>query len=42
MDYFKKAAVVDGTVVWPNDQDICPDTLYLDSKRCLDGKSPAP
>ena len=42
MNYFKKAAVVDGTVVWPNDQDICPDTLYLDSKRCPDGKSPTP
>lgn len=33
MDYFKKAAVLDGTVVWPNEQDICPDTLYLDSVR---------
>ena len=32
-EYFKKAAVLDGTVVWPNEQDICPDTLYLDSGR---------
>lgn len=31
--YFQKATVLDGTVVWPNDQDICPDTLYLDSVR---------
>lgn len=31
--YFKKAAVLDGTVVWPNERDICPDTLYLDSVR---------
>ena len=31
--YFKKAVVLDGTVVWPNNQDICPDTLYLDSVR---------
>ncbi|MDE0190615.1 MAG: DUF2442 domain-containing protein [Gammaproteobacteria bacterium] len=29
--YFKQAKVLDGTVVWPHDQDICPDTLYLDS-----------
>ena len=29
--YFNKAKVIDGTVVWPNEQDICPDTLYLDS-----------
>ncbi len=34
--YFSQAKVLDGTVVWPNDQDICPDTLYLDSvKGCL-------
>ncbi len=29
--YFKEAKVVDGTVVWPHEQDVCPDTLYLDS-----------
>jgi hypothetical protein len=29
--YFKMATVIDGTVVWPHEQDICPDTLYLDS-----------
>jgi len=29
--YFKQAKVIDGTVSWPHDQDICPDTLYLDS-----------
>ena len=29
--YFKKVKAVDGTVVWPHGQDICPDTLYLDS-----------
>ena len=23
-EYFRKATVLDGTVVWPNDQDICP------------------
>jgi len=29
--YFKQAKVLDGTVVWPHEQDICPDTLYLAS-----------
>ncbi|MDE0658356.1 MAG: DUF2442 domain-containing protein [Gammaproteobacteria bacterium] len=29
--YFKRAKVLDGTVVWPHEQDVCPDTLYLDS-----------
>lgn len=32
-NYFKKVQIVHGTVAWPNDQDICPDTLYLDSVR---------
>ncbi len=32
-NYFIQAKVIDGTVVWPNEQDICPDTLYLDSKK---------
>ena len=29
--YFRRACVRDGTVAWPNEQDVCPDTLYLDS-----------
>ena len=32
-NYFKKVKVWDGTVVWPHEQDICPDTLYLDSMK---------
>ena len=32
-NYFNQASVIDGTVVWPHDQDICPDTLYLDSLK---------
>ena len=31
--YFKQARVVVGTVAWPHEQDICPDTLYLDSRK---------
>ena len=31
--YFRQARAADGTVVWPHEQDICPDTLYLDSKK---------
>ena len=31
--YFKMAKIENGTVTWPNEQDICPDTLYLHSKR---------
>lgn len=26
--YFRRARVEGGTVVWPHEQDICPDTLY--------------
>ncbi len=31
MNYFRRVKVLHGTVTWPHDQDICPDTLYLDS-----------
>ncbi len=33
INYFLRAAAIDGTVAWPNEQDICPDTLYEDSIR---------
>lgn len=33
--YFKQVQVLDGTVIWPHEQDICPDTLYLDSIKIL-------
>ena len=29
--YFKKVRVAFGTVQWPNEQDISPETLYLES-----------
>ncbi|MDI6795205.1 MAG: DUF2442 domain-containing protein [bacterium] len=31
--YFKQARVLDGTVAWPHEQDICPDTLYWESTK---------
>jgi hypothetical protein len=31
--YFRQVRVFNGTVTWPHEQDICPDTLYLDSRR---------
>ena len=31
--YFKRVVVLDGTVAWPHEQDICPDTIYLDSVK---------
>jgi hypothetical protein len=39
--YFKQACTKGGTVVWPHEQDICPDTLYEESHR-LDAKSKFP
>jgi len=32
MNYFLTAKAEHGTVVWPHEQDICPDTLYSESK----------
>lgn len=31
VSYFAQVRVDGGTVVWPHEQDICPDTLYEDS-----------
>ncbi len=30
-EYFKQAKIAFGTVQWPHEQDISPDTLYLES-----------
>jgi hypothetical protein len=40
-NYFKQVKVSDGTVVWPHEQDICPDTLYLDSDKRVRRNAPA-
>ncbi len=32
-EYFKKVSIQYDTVSWPNEQDICPDTLYLESQE---------
>jgi hypothetical protein len=34
LSYFKKARAALGTVQWPHDQDVCPDTLYEESLSC--------
>ncbi|HEC02433.1 MAG TPA: DUF2442 domain-containing protein [Phycisphaerales bacterium] len=31
--YFNQVTVCDGTVAWPHDQDICPDTIYIDAVK---------
>ena len=31
LGYFRCARIAHGTVEWPHEQDICPDTLYLHS-----------
>ena len=31
--YFQRASAENGTVVWPNGQDMCPDTLYQISRK---------
>lgn len=35
LSYFKMVRVENGTVVWPHEQDICPDTVYLDTVKTL-------
>jgi hypothetical protein len=40
VSYFRQVRAEGGTVVWPNEQDICPDTLYEDSKKLVAGNRP--
>lgn len=32
-NYFRQVKASFGTIAWPHEQDICPDTLYLDSQK---------
>jgi len=32
LNYFNRVKIENGTVTWPNEQDICPDTLYLEGQ----------
>ena len=32
LNYLKKVKIIDNTVYWPNEQDIAPETIYIDSK----------
>lgn len=31
VSYFKLVTVKDGSIFWPNEQDLCPDTLFEES-----------
>lgn len=31
--YFKQVIVINGTAVWPHEEDFCPDTLYIESLK---------
>ncbi len=33
INYFNQVSVIGDSVAWINEQDICPDTLYLDSVK---------
>jgi len=39
--YFRQVRVVNGTVAWPHEQDICPDTLYMESRRTVASLGPS-
>jgi hypothetical protein len=34
-NYFRSVKAENGTVVWPHELDICPDTVYLDSENTV-------
>ncbi len=38
-DYFKRIKIAFGTVQWADEQDISPDTLYLEGKYILENET---
>jgi hypothetical protein len=40
IQYFRQVRVAHGTVAWPHEQDICPDTLYMDSRKAEPAGTP--
>lgn len=42
MGYFKQVSIAYGTVQWPNEQDISPDTLYVDGVDIQDSNFSKP
>ncbi len=40
--YFRQVKIAHGTVQWPHEQDISPDTLYIESSPVDDSNSSAP
>jgi uncharacterized protein DUF2442 len=36
LSYFKRVKLAFGTVQWPNEQDIAPETLFLEADSSLD------
>ncbi len=39
--YFRRVRADQGTVAWPHEQDLCPDTLHLDSIKLARGTAGA-
>lgn len=39
--YFKQVSIAYGTVQWPHEQDISPDTLYIESRPVDDSNESA-
>jgi hypothetical protein len=38
LGYFKKVCLAFGTVQWPNEQDISPETLFIESRELKDAE----
>ncbi|MEI8373045.1 MAG: DUF2442 domain-containing protein [Planctomycetota bacterium] len=38
VSYFRLVRAANGTVAWPHEQDICPDTVYLNCEKTTDNR----